>query len=127
MKPGQRKCASNLCLRVGYFDGLCPKCKDMISNRSISKRNPIKKVSDKRSKENVEYLKLRVKFLNENTKCYVCSKSATEVHHKKGRDNSFLTDIRYFLPVCRDCHTKIELNPVWAKENGYSLNRTHDD
>ena len=52
-----------------------------------------------------------------------CKGLATEVHHKKGRIGKLLTEISYFLGVCRECHSKIELEPIWAKENGYSLNR----
>jgi hypothetical protein len=86
---------------------------------------PIKKVSDKRKSENKEYTKLRKLFLAEYTICQVkgCKELPTEVHHKKGRIGKLLTDTRYFLGVCRECHSKIELEPTWAKENNYSLNR----
>jgi hypothetical protein len=85
----------------------------------------IKKVSDKRKSENKEYTKLRKLFLAEYTICQVkgCKELPTEVHHKKGRIGKLLTDTSYFLGVCRECHSKIELEPLWAKENGYSLNR----
>lgn len=87
--------------------------------------DPIKKVSNKRKVENKEYTKLRKAFLESSIYCQVkgCKKLATEVHHKKGRIGKLLTDISYFLGVCRECHNKIELEPLWAKENGYSLNR----
>ena len=86
---------------------------------------PIKKVSDKRKIENKDYLKVRKVFLQSLMFCQVkrCKALATEVHHKKGRIGKLLTDTRYFLGVCRECHNKIELEPLWAKENGYSLNR----
>jgi hypothetical protein len=86
---------------------------------------PIKKVSQKRNLENKEYLKVRKVFLQSLMFCQVnsCKKLPTEVHHKKGRIGKLLTDTRYFLGVCRECHSKIELEPTWAKENNYSLNR----
>lgn len=86
---------------------------------------PIKKISQKRNLENRDYLKVRKVFLQSLIFCEVksCKGLATEVHHKKGRIGKLLTDIRYFLGVCRECHNKIELYPLWAKENGYSLNR----
>ena len=86
---------------------------------------PIKKVSNKRKVENKEYLKVRKAFLKSFIYCQVkgCKELATEVHHQKGRIGKLLTDINYFLGVCRECHSKIELEPIWAKENGYSLNR----
>jgi len=85
----------------------------------------INRVSKKRAKENREYLKVRKVFLESLIYCQVkgCKELATEVHHKKGRIGKLLTDISYFLGVCRECHSKIELEPLWAKENGYSLNR----
>ena len=86
---------------------------------------PIKKVSDKRKTENKDYTKVRKVFLESLIFCQVkgCKGLATEVHHKKGRIGKLLTDISYFLGVCRECHNKIELEPKWGKENGYSLNR----
>lgn len=59
---------------------------------------------------------------------------ATEVHHKKGRVGyaddwarrngiPLLIDVRYFLPVSREGHNKIENNPEWAKALGYSHDR----
>jgi hypothetical protein len=41
----------------------------------------------------------------------------------KGRIGDLLTDRRYMLPVSDRGHKKIELNPDWAKEMGYSLSR----
>lgn len=85
----------------------------------------IKKVSQKRNLENKDYTKVRKVFLESLIFCQVkgCKGLATEVHHKKGRIGKLLTDISYFLGVCRECHNKIELQPTWAKENEYSLNR----
>ena len=89
------------------------------------KIKPIKKLSQKRLNQNSEYLKLRLEFLSDNPKCQVidCNKESNQVHHKKGRIGALLTDIRYFLSVCAECHEKIELEPVWSKKQGYSLNR----
>lgn len=86
---------------------------------------PIKKDSIKRKTQKYEYLRVRKQFLESIIFCQVksCKGLATEVHHKKGRIGKLLTDMRHFLGVCRECHNKIELNPIWAKENGYSLNR----
>lgn len=87
-------------------------------------QNKIKQVSVKRSQENRLYTAKRALYLAENIKCECCKvMPSTEIHHKKGRIGNLLTDTRYFLAVCRQCHTKIELNPEWAKENNYSLSR----
>lgn len=87
--------------------------------------------SVKRAKQEREYLKIRDKFLLDNPTCEphsqiwvtrMCAWS-TEVHHKKGRIGDLLTDVTFFLPVCRECHQWIEDNPKLAKEKGYSLSR----
>jgi len=58
----------------------------------------------------------------------------SDIHHKMGRtgyadkwardnDISLLIDARFFLAVSRTDHQWIELNPVKAKELGYSYSR----
>lgn len=79
----------------------------------------IKKVSIKRNIENLEYVKVRLDYLNEHSKCEVCEGSATEIHHKKGRRGNMLTNTEHFLAVCRPCHNRIENNREWAYEQGY--------
>ena len=58
-------------------------------------------------------------------KCVVFpEKDATEVHHQKGRATiELLLDKDFWLPVSRDGHIKIEMNPEWAKEQGFSFSR----
>lgn len=85
----------------------------------------IRKVSPKMAFALSEYNKKRKVFLADFWTCKCCqSKTATEIHHKKGRATiELLLDEQYWLPVCRTCHHRIELNPPWAKEKGYSLER----
>ena len=66
--------------------------------------------SKKRAKQEHEYSKKQLLFLENNPTCQVrgCESSATEVHHKKGRIGDLLTDERYFLAVCRPHHLYIE-------------------
>jgi len=63
-----------------------------------------------------------------------CGSIANQVHHPRGREgyadnDKFLLGIKllhdqdYWLPVCAHCHDKIERNPAWAYENGYSESR----
>ena len=97
---------------------------------------PIKKVSEKRQKENREYLKLRKVFLQDpkNQICPVKGIQTTEVHHKMGRigyaddwarENgiTLFLDVRFWLAVSSPGHKLIELQPEWAKRNNYSLKR----
>lgn len=90
---------------------------------------PIKKVSEKRSVENLKYLAQRIVFLGkpENKICPITKKPTSDVHHKKGRIGSLLLDERYWVALSREGHAYVEENPKWAKENGYSLNRLSND
>jgi hypothetical protein len=83
---------------------------------------PIARRSKKLAKKEREYSEIRKLFLDENPKCSVCQGVATEIHHKKGR-GKYLLIVKYFLAVCWRCHKEIEENPIWAKENNYSVSR----
>jgi len=86
----------------------------------------VRQQSDKLKAEGIKYRKLAKKFRESNPVCAVrsenCTGKTTEVHHKRGR-GKYLLDIKTWLPVCHNCHKKIELNPDWAKENGFSESR----
>ena len=96
-----------------------------IKPKETKKPKPIPKISKKREKESREYTIKRLKFLAqpENHRCPVTGERATEIHHKAGRTGSLYLDENNWLAVSRNGHRKIEENPEWAKENGYSLNR----
>ncbi len=93
--------------------------------KEVKPRKPIKARSDKRAAQEREYTKKGKAYLIAHPYCEVknCKASSEQVHHKKGRTESLLTDDTFFLAVCADCHKKIELEPIWAKENGYSIGR----
>lgn len=94
-----------------------------VSQNVILKRKPVKKISDKQKKRNLEYLKVRIDYLNLHRNCQVCGAPATDLHHKASRLGDKLTDTDYFMAVCRPCHTKIETNREWAYEKGYLIKR----
>jgi hypothetical protein len=89
------------------------------------KPSKIKPRSDKRAKQEREYLKMLPKFFEENPICQVngCNLESSQCHHKKGRLGALLTNKKYFMAVCAEHHEKIETQPNWAKANGYSLSR----
>lgn len=91
---------------------------------TLKKRLP-RKVSTKRAVRLKEYAPLRDKYMSEHEYCEVigCQNKAAELHHKKGRENDLLTDARYFMAICRDCHVRVDLEPEWAMSNGYSIRR----
>lgn len=98
------------------------------------KQAPIAKVSGKMASQLRIYTAKKAKWIA-GKRCAVFPElQAQDVHHKKGRVGyadewareqgiTLLLDERFWLPVSREGHTKIELNPTWAKEKGYSLNR----
>lgn len=45
-----------------------------------------------------------------------CLKSATQIHHMRGRTGGLLCDTRYWLAVCQDCHRYIEDHKKWARQ-----------
>lgn len=104
-------------------------CKSHQYLRTDKKPTKLKHETEKRGKENLEYLRKRKEFLSlpENEFCAVFPwLRSTEIHHKKGRIGKLLIDERYFLAVSPEGHRKIENNPEWAYEMGYSIRRTND-
>lgn len=107
------------------------------SNSKTKKlKKPIRKISVKQQELNKKYYKIRAEFLSDtnNQICPITFQKTTDVHHKKGRkgfaDNwakenniPLIIDVRFFLAVSRDGHNKIENNPSWAYENGFSIHR----
>jgi len=109
------------------------------------RRNRIKtytklsKVSPKQKVLNAKYTVARKEYLSNpaNQRCSVYpDRKATEVHHRMGRvgyaddwarENNIplIIDKRFFLAVSRAGHERIENNPEWAYEMGYSERRTN--
>ena len=91
------------------------------------KFSKIAKVGAKRKSENETYQERRIIVLLSRKICEAnlkgCTKKSVEIHHKKGRVGKNFLDESNWLPVCRKCHTYLELNPEIAKELGFSENR----
>lgn len=82
--------------------------------------------SDKRAEQEAQYSIDRRVFLDkpENQFCAVYPwLESTQVHHMKGKIGDLLLDQRWWLGVSDEGHKKIESEPLWAKEEGYSLSR----
>lgn len=95
------------------------KTKDAPQGSRIRKTR-LKPVSDKRSAENRKYLKIRRQFLQDNPYCQVCRHNfSNQVHHQRGKEGPWLTDVSEFLACCGTCHSRIEENREWAAEQGY--------
>ena len=118
--------------RLIYSKKMCKSCywsdnkkKNEGKQKTIKEFKPIPKISQKRKIENAKYIVLRIEFLGkkENSICPVTGEKTTEIHHKKGRVGSLFLNTKFWLGVSRKGHLKIENNPEWAKENGFSENR----
>ena len=83
----------------------------------------MKQYSTKRKKQVRQYNNLALEYLTKNPLCEKCGMVASTIHHKKGRMGELLTDVKYFMSACMDCHNWIEDHPREAKEKGYSLKR----
>jgi hypothetical protein len=88
---------------------------------------PIRSRSPKRASQEAKYNKNRLKYLEKNELCLArllgCTYYTTDIHHKQGREGDLLLDESKWLPVCRNCHDTIEMNPLMAKEHDLSLSR----
>ena len=82
----------------------------------------ISKVSTKQAKINSIYSILRKQYLKDKSECGVCGDMATTIHHVRGR-GKYMLDTSEWLQCCMPCHEKIEREPLWAKEKGYSKDR----
>lgn len=104
------------------------KCFYKPKKETVSKpKNQIAKFSDKKLIELKQYRKLRDEYFKLNPICEAkllnCTYNATDIHHKAGKVGKLFLDVKYFCSLCRSCHSYLEVNPKFAKENGFSLDR----
>jgi hypothetical protein len=87
---------------------------------------PMKRVSTKRSRQNVQYSDVRRLFLEAFPLCMMCRKlrhraprESTEVHHWRGRCGRLLCYTRFFVSSCGECHDWVHANGAEAREMGF--------
>lgn len=122
-----RKFVSKVFLQKFCEDEECLSAKlEYQANKMSGAKKPqkaIKKVSEKRSIENLQYSADRIVFLGkpENKICPITKQPAIEVHHTySGKDRSkYYLDSTTWLAVSRDGHNWIHDNPKEARELGY--------
>lgn len=100
------------------------KCQIRIDNsKKVKVPCQIKKVSEKRKLQDIEYKKLRLEFLSkpENQICPISKQQTVEVHHTySGKDRAkYYLDTTTWLAVSRDGHNWIHDHPKDARELGY--------
>ena len=103
----------------------CWSCHKSKKPTSQKPKTSIPRVSAKRKKKDAEYLKLRERYLTDNSLCKVkvdgCSNSATDIHHTyagSDRDAFYLVQSTW-LSTCRNCHNWIHGNPKQARIMNY--------
>lgn len=111
--------------------GLCASCgaerrKAQRQARKTKVIVPVKKITEKRAKQNREYLEMREQFLEQYPVCQVkdCQNKATEIHHIQGRANDLLTNPENFLAICEAHHRHFTTNSAEALKEGYSKLRS---
>jgi hypothetical protein len=119
----QANCNDPKCKNYGKYARYC-----MHVTGSLKPVKPIPVASKKMVKSLAEYQKIAAKFKRDHPVCQaqlkdVCKTKTTDVHHMKGKIGELLTDTKYFLAVCRSCHSVLETNPLFARERGFSLSR----
>ena len=133
IKVKTKPCKSCGAIRKIYARGLCGGCymqeqnekqRDKIKNSPPKKRAPIKKFSNKMTKELAKYRKLRDEYMAEHPICEFknCTSPSTDLHHKSGRGPN-LCNVDTFMAVCRKDHNWIHENDKEAREMGYLLTR----
>ena len=84
----------------------------------------IKPRSEKMTATMTEYNRMKKDWIKGKQCAVFPDKPAQDIHHMKGRSSlDLILDVTYWLPVSREGHIKIENNPKWAKEQGFSLER----
>ena len=120
-----KTCKYDGCSNPVWSKGFCqwhtPK-KSATKKQQPLKRSPLKKISDKRKKQQAVYSVLRKQFLKDNPKCAVFPHlEATQVHHKNHREGERLNDTRYWLAVSDEGHKYIHANPQESYERNWLI------
>lgn len=128
-----KTCSIEGCNSPVFGKGKCKyhRMKELAATKKRKPRKPIAKRSKTRAMQERTYRILRKLYLENHRQCEArlpgCTCKATEIHHQKSRQGHLLNDVAHFLAVCRPCHTWIELNPLEAKERGFSKSRLSNE
>lgn len=108
-----------------------PTCENGICRRpKKEKKKPqlIPKVSKKQASLNRKYSALTKKGIDEVIMCEmrspVCTGKAQGKQHIKGRGIHLLNKEK-LIDACNSCNLYAEINPEWARENGFAEKRNY--
>jgi hypothetical protein len=100
--------------------GRCASCNSLQrklerESKKVKVVKPVKKVSEKRADELLQYPRLKKQYLEFKMHCEIrlegCTGSSTQIHHVSKDAKNFLnTDT--WLGCCPSCHTKCEALPA---------------
>ena len=89
------------------------------------RRTPLSKVSKKQSGRLRKYYEIRDLWMDipRNAICWICkSAPATDVHHMKSRRGNLLFDTKWWMALCRPCHSnRVHGNVENAKKMGWII------
>jgi len=113
-------CNADGCYNPRWGKGFCKYHQHLRTDKKQKTPNPIAK---KRAEEYKIYRPRRDKYMSEHPICEVkgCCNPSNDLHHKNGRTGVMLYNIKHFMAICRKDHTKIDEDPIWARENGYII------
>lgn len=77
------------------------------------------------------YKNVKAQFLADHPECQVClaeeqmnrPSQSTEIHHRRGRVGTNLTDISTFVSICGRHHRYIHDNPEWSYKHRWMIRR----
>ena len=124
-----KPCLSTSCNNPRFSKGYCSYHQnERTDEKWLSKKSKsgikksIKPISDKMAEELAMYRVIRDKYMEEHEVCEygACSALANDLHHKNGRGKN-LSNVDFFMAVCRNHHTHIHLNPKESRAVGYLI------
>lgn len=92
----------------------------------VKKKKSINPISNKQKTLLAEYRVVRDEFMKANTICQAklerCTYEATDLHHKRSR-GKYLSVVKYFMAVCRNCHTEIHEKSEQSYRLGHLISK----
>ena len=92
------------------------------SSPAKKKYNYIKPISDSMAEKLAVYRPLRDKYMLQHTICQFkdCQSHSNDLHHIRGR-GPYLSEVTYFMAICRPHHQWIDVNTKEARKLGYLI------
>lgn len=117
-----KNCEKNGCENPRFGKGFCKFHQYLRTDLKKKKNNKkrINPISNNLKEQLKIYRIVRDKYMAENENCEICFAPANDLHHKKGRGKN-LSEVKYFMAVCRKCHNYIHDNPKKSRELLYLL------